>query len=251
MCPIINPTGLACRKATRYNSAMNDINTLHRAGDIARNKFLSAVYGWMVLALGISAAAAFAVASSFQLQRLIFGSGIGVFALIIAEIALVWILAARLRTMQKSTAQILFIVYSILNGLTLSSVLLVYTGASVAKTFVIAAAMFAGMSIYAMKTRSDILSWGRYLYMALIGLIIASLVNIFLRSSGLEWLISIVGVVLFTGLTAYDTQRIMQMSRSADSSDAYAKIAIFGALQLYLDFINLFLYLLRLFGRRE
>ena len=173
------------------------------------------------------------------------------FGLIIAELVLVFFLSARIRKISKTTAGIAFIGYSIINGLTLSSVLLVYAGTSVARVFVITALLFGVMTVYGMTTKSDLMSAGRYLFMGLVGIIIASLVNIFLRSSGLDWIISLVGVALFTGLTAYDTQKVIRASAGADDSEAYSKIAIIAALELYLDFVNLFLYLLRLFGKKD
>ena len=205
----------------------------------------------MAGALAVSAVCAYLVAASEPLQRLIFGNSIVFFGLIIAEFALVFFLSARIRTMSKSAAGIAFAAYSVVNGLTLSSVLIVYAETSVARVFVIAALLFGVMTVYGMTTKSDLMSAGRYLFMGLVGIIIASLVNMFLGSSTLDWIISLVGVALFTGLTAYDTQKVLHASASADGSEAFDKIAIIAALELYLDFINLFLYLLRLFGKKE
>ncbi len=230
---------------------MNDVSTLQQTSDVARRKFISATYGWMVLALSISAICAFLVANSIKMQAFIFGNVFVFFGLIIAELVLVFFLSARIRKISKTTAGIAFIGYSIINGLTLSSVLLVYAGTSVARVFVITALLFGVMTVYGMTTKSDLMSAGRYLFMGLVGIIIASLVNIFLRSSGLDWIISLVGVALFTGLTAYDTQKVIRASAGADDSEAYSKIAIIAALELYLDFVNLFLYLLRLFGKKD
>lgn len=234
-----------------YTVCMNDVSTLQRTSDIARKKFISATYAWMAGALAVSAVCAYLVAASEPLQRLIFGNSIVFFGLIIAEFALVFFLSARIRTMSKSAAGIAFAAYSVVNGLTLSSVLIVYAETSVARVFVIAALLFGVMTVYGMTTKSDLMSAGRYLFMGLVGIIIASLVNMFLGSSTLDWIISLVGVALFTGLTAYDTQKVFHVSASADGSEAFDKIAIIAALELYLDFINLFLYLLRLFGKKE
>ncbi len=216
-----------------------------------RQKFMAGVYGWMVAALAISGVAAFFTANSYTLLNLIFGNRFGYLVLVIAELALVMYLVSQIRKLSVAQASFFFILYSVLNGVTLSSVLLVYTGSSIAQVFITTALMFGGMSLYGMKTKSDLTSAGRYLFMALIGLIIASVVNLLLRSSGLDWIISIATVVIFTGLTAYDTQKLMRISVHADGSENFQKVAIIGALELYLDFINIFLALLRLFGNRR
>ncbi len=229
---------------------MNQIS-LANASTEARQKFMTGVYGWMVAALVISAAAAFFTVNSYTLLNLIFGSRFGYIILVIAELGLVMYLVSQIRKLSVAQAAFFFILYSVLNGVTLSSVLLVYTGSSIAQVFLTTALMFGGMSIYGMKTKSDLMSAGRYLTMALIGLIIASVINLLLRSSGLDWIISIATVVIFTGLTAYDTQKLMRISVHADGSENFQKVAIIGALELYLDFINIFLALLRLFGNRR
>ena len=161
------------------------------------------------------------------------------------------ILSAGIRKMSFAAAAASFVIYSIVNGLTLSSVLFVYTGTSIARIFVITALMFGAMSIYGATTKNNLQSAGKYLMMAVIGLIIASLVNIFMRSSSLDWLISFVTVGVFTGLTAYDTQKITEAARYAQNNEGFKKVAIIGALELYLDFVNIFLSLLRLFGKRR
>jgi len=224
--------------------------SLQQANESIRRSFISSVYGWMVAALAISAAAAFMTAYSGAIVYIIRNPLI-FFGLIIAEFALVTVLSARIRSLSYGSAAMLFIAYSLVNGLTLAAVLLRYTGTSVARVFFISALMFGGMSLYGMKTKSDLRSAGRYLMMALIGLIIASIVNIIFRSSQLTWLISIITVVVFTGLTAYDTQKLMTISVYSDGSDNFRKAALIGALELYLDFINIFLSLLRLFGKRR
>ncbi len=216
-----------------------------------RQKFMAGVYGWMVAALAISGVAAFFTANSVTLLNLIFGNQFGYLVLVIAELGLVMYLVSQIRKLSVAQASFFFILYSVLNGVTLSSILLVYTGSSIAQVFLTTALMFGGMSLYGMKTKSDLMAAGRYLTMALIGLIIASVVNILLRSSGLDWIISIATVVIFTGLTAYDTQKLMKISVHADGSENFQKVAIIGALELYLDFINIFLALLRLFGNRR
>ena len=165
-------------------------------------------------------------------------------------------LTSSIRKISVANAKLLFILYSALNGLTISTIFFTYTASSIAICFVSAAAMFFGMSLYGLKTKSDLTTAGRYLMMALLGIIIASLLNgiLFLFGAGstmFDWLISVASVVVFTGLTAYDSQKIMRISSSADNSDSFKKIAIYGALELYLDFINIFLSLLRLFGNRK
>ena len=172
------------------------------------------------------------------------------FGLLIAEVVLVMVLAGALNKLSTVAATLLFYGYSILNGVVLSVILLQYTAASVASTFAITAAVFGTMTVYGYVTKSDLSRMGNFLVMALIGLIICTVVNIFLKSSTMEWIISFAGVVIFIGLTAWDTQKIKQMAALTDGSQA-GKLATIGALSLYLDFINLFLYLLRFFGNRE
>lgn len=230
---------------------MNNSMSLRDAKPVVQQRFFSRVYGFMVLALAISGVAAFFVANNVGMQRVIFGNQLVFFGLIIGELVLVFILSARIQSMSRQTATLLFIAYSIVNGLTLSAVFLVYTSSSIASIFLISALMFGGMSLYGLKTKSDLNSAGRYLIMGLIGVIIASVVNMLLRSSTLNWLISILTVVIFTGLTAYDTQKLLNISKYDDGSENFQKVAIIGALQLYLDFINIFLALLRLFGNRR
>lgn len=230
---------------------MNNSMSLRDAKPVVQQRFFSRVYGFMVLALAISGVAAFFVANNVGIQRVIFGNQLVFFGLIIGELVLVFILSARIQSMSRQTATLLFIAYSIVNGLTLSAVFLVYTSSSIASIFLISALMFGGMSLYGLKTKSDLNSAGRYLIMGLIGVIIASVVNMLLRSSTLNWLISILTVVIFTGLTAYDTQKLLNISKYDDGSENFQKVAIIGALQLYLDFINIFLALLRLFGNRR
>jgi len=230
---------------------MNSQISIQQANEQAQRKFLSGVYQWMVLALAISGSLAWFVSNNAAAQKLVFGNIIVFFALVIGEFALVWWLSASIRTISVRAASIAFIVYSALNGITLSGVFLIYTHASIARIFLITALMFGGMSLYGLKTKSDLRSMGRYLVMGLIGVVIASLVNIFLASSWLDVLISMVTVVVFTGLTAYDTQKLLAAANQADGSEVFHKVAIIGALELYLDFINIFLALLRLFGRRD
>lgn len=216
---------------------------------VAMPAVIRKVYTWMTLALAITGITAYGVAGSVNLLTAIYSSKAVFFGIIIAELALVILLTARLHKMSLATATLMFIVYSILNGVVLSSIFVIYTMASIAKTFFICAGTFAVMSIYGATTKTDLSSIGKLLFMALIGLILASLVNLFFHSSGLEMIISYVGVLVFVGLTAWDTQKIRAMLSNAEYMDeSTQKIALLGALSLYLDFVNLFLYLLRIFG---
>ncbi len=218
----------------------------------AQRTLMKNVYWWMALALVVTGLSAFYTASSPRLLEAIFGSGLFI-GLIIAELIMVIILSARINKMSFVTAGIVFVIYSIVNGLTLSSILIVYTMESVASTFFITAGTFAAMAIVGTITKKDLSSIGQILFMALIGLIIATIVNIFLKSSMMSYIISYVGVAVFVGLTAYDAQKIKNLIHQygTDLSDDNMKLALMGSLSLYLDFINLFLYLLRIFGSRR
>ena len=219
---------------------------------IAVPALIRKVYTWMALALAITGVTAYGVAISPNLINLIFGSKMVFFGLIIAELAMVMILTARLNKLSLTSATMMFIGYSVLNGVTLSSIFLVYTMSSIATTFFICAATFGVMSAYGAMTKTDLSSMGKLLFMGLIGLIIATLVNVFVGNSMLDLIISYVGVLVFVGLTAWDTQKIKMMLADADYMDeSTQKLALIGALSLYLDFVNLFLYLLRIFGKRD
>ena len=206
------------------------------------------VYRWMTLGLAVTAVIAYSVATSEAALRLVIGNRFVFFGLIIAEFGLVLALSAAANRLSMATAGGLFLLYSALNGATLSVVLLAYTGSSVATAFVTTAGTFGAMSVYATVTRRDLSSWGTFLFMGLVGVVIASLVNLFLQSGLMSFVISCVSVVVFTGLTAYDTQKLRALARSGGGS---AAMSVNGALALYLDFVNLFLALLRLFGRRR
>ncbi|MDL1973862.1 MAG: Bax inhibitor-1/YccA family protein [Desulfobacteria bacterium] len=215
------------------------------------NTFIRSVYNWMAIGLALTGVVAFYVSNSPSIQQLIFGNRLVFFGLIIGELALVFSLAARVNKMQASTATGLFVLYAALNGATLSSIFLVYTQASITSTFFICAATFVACSVFGMTTKRDLTSMGGFLMMGLIGIIIASVVNMFLRSSGMSIIISYVGVIVFVGLTAYDTQKLKTMALDQPAglgAGVIRKGAILGALSLYLDFINLFLMLLRIFG---
>lgn len=210
------------------------------------------VYVWMALALVITGMTSWLVASSPAIISTLLTNRILFFGMIIAEFGLVVWLTAGIRKMSLTTATLLFILYSVVNGVTMASIFIVYTMESIATTFFITAGTFGAMSFVGYKTSKDLSGMGRYLFMALIGLIIATIVNIFVGSSMMVMIISYVGVLVFVGLTAYDTQKIKEMFLFADEYDPdVQKYAVLGSLTLYLDFINLFLYLLRIFGRRD
>ena len=213
---------------------------------------MSKVYAWMTLALAVSAIAAFYTASSETLIRFIYGTRWGIWALLIAEIALVVYLSARLNKISFATGAVVFGIYSLLNGVTLSSILLAYSAGTVYTAFLSTALTFGVMSLIGYTTKKDLTSIGSFLMMALVGLIIASLVNLFLRNSMMDTIITYLGLFLFIGLTAYDTQKIKQtLSMQGQWGVDVRKIALIGALSLYLDFINLFLYIVRLLGDRR
>ena len=209
-------------------------------------------YLWMAMALVITGLTAYVVATNAALTQFLFTHSSLIWVLFLAEIGLVIGLSAAIRKISLPTATLMFVVYAALNGITFSSLFFVYTMGSLASTFFITAGTFGAMSLVGFFTKADLSSMGKILLMALVGLIIASVVNIFVGSSGLELLMTYVGVLIFVGLTAYDTQKIKQMFLSApDASESTQKYAVLGALTLYLDFINLFLYLLRIFGRKD
>ncbi len=214
--------------------------------------FMQQVYLWMAAALGVTAVSAYFTASSPALISAIF-TGFTPIILMVGIIGLVMYLSYAMHKLSAGTATALYIVYAALNGVFLAPIVLVYTSASIAKTFIITAGMFAGMSVYGMTTKKDLSGMGSFLIMGLWGLILASLVNLFFKSSMMDFVISIVGVLVFVGLTAFDTQKLKTMGETAPLDDAVAirRGALLGAITLYLDFINLFLYLLRLFGDRR
>ncbi len=220
--------------------------------DAARTTLFRNVYLWMTMALVLTALTAYTVAGSESMLQAIFSSRFLFYGLLIGEIVLVMVLVANIMRMSFLTATLAFIAYSVLNGATLSVIFLVYDLGSIGTTFLVTAGMFGAMSIYGYITGRDLSSWGNLLTMALVGVIIASLVNLFLKSDALMWIITYVGILLFVGLTAYDTQQIKRMIYSdAEVDETMQKFALIGALSLYLDFINLFLYLLRLLGNRR
>jgi FtsH-binding integral membrane protein len=215
------------------------------------NSFVKSVYNWMCIGLALTGFIAFYVSHSETIMKMVFGNKVLFFGIIIAELALVFIISGRVNRMSASTATGLFVLYSALNGVTLSFIFLAYAQTSIVSTFFICSATFLASSIYAWSTKRDLTSLGGFFMMGLMGIIIASLVNIFIRSSSMSMIISYIGVFVFIGLTAYDTQKLKNMAQSQpDGLDTAVmrKGAILGALSLYLDFINLFLLLLRIFG---
>jgi len=214
--------------------------------------FITRVYAWMAAALVISGISAFFAAASPTLINLIWGGrNIGFYVLVAVELLLVIIISAAIRSIPAGLAGLLFLLYSVVNGLTLSAIFIVFEIRSIGIVFFISAAMFFAMSLYGRFTKQDLNSAGRYLMMAVFGLVIASIVNLLLKSDIFQWIISLVTLVVFIGLTAYDTNKIMQAAQASDGSDTFKKAAIYGALELYLDFINIFLSLLNLFGRKR
>ncbi len=214
--------------------------------------YITKVYNWMALALFITGLVAYFTATSPQLFNAIIGSRILFFGLIIGELALVVYLSRAINTMSRNMAIGAFLVYSVLNGLTMSVIFMAYTSNSIATTFYITAGTFAAISFYGYTTKKDLTSIGNMAFMALIGIIIASIVNMFLQNEMMYWIISYLGVAVFVGLTAYDTQKLKEIgSRGFANEDSMEKMSIMGALTLYLDFVNLFLFLLRIFGGRK
>ncbi len=218
------------------------------------NEFIRSVYNWMGIGLALTGIIAYYVSNDPGIQSLIFGNKLVFFGLIIAELALVLAISARVNKMKASTATSLFVIYAALNGATLSAIFLIYTHSSIASTFFVCSATFIACSIYGMTTKRDLTSMGSFMAMGLIGILIASVVNIFIKSSAMNMIISYIGVIVFVGLTAYDTQKLKHMATTQPSgldAGVIRKGAILGALSLYLDFINLFLMLLRIMGDRR
>ncbi|MDP9564671.1 UNVERIFIED_ORG: FtsH-binding integral membrane protein [Kosakonia oryzae] len=215
--------------------------------------YMAQVYGWMTCGLLLTAFVAWYAANSEAVMSFVFSSRITFFGLIIAQLALVFVLSGLIQRLSAGMATTLFMLYSALTGLTLSSILLVYTAQSIAATFVVTAGMFGAMSLYGYTTKRDLGGFGNMLFMGLIGIVLASLVNFWLKSEALMWAVTYIGVVIFVGLTAYDTQKLKNIGEQIDTRDAslLRKYSILGALTLYLDFINLFLMLLRIFGNRR
>ena len=231
-----------------YANPSNLFSTRYAISAIFKN-----VYLWMTMALAISGLTAMLVAGNPALMQSIYAGRGTLFILFLIQFGLVWLISSRIGNMSFVTATLLFIAYSIVTGVTLSSIFLLFTTGSIASVFFITAGTFAALSIYGFVTKKDLSTWHTYLLMGLIGLIIASIVNWFLASELIYWIISYVGVAIFIGLTAYDTQKIKQLAYASqmEDEDTRNKVALLGAITLYLDFINLFLYILRIFGKRK
>lgn len=233
---------------------VQELEKIIRQNDVADKSVFKAlmrkVYLWMTLALAITGITAAGVAGSPNLLALIYSNSLVMWGMIIAELGLVFYVSARIDRLSLSTATLLFGLYSVLNGAMLSSIFILYSASVITKVFFITAGTFGATALYGYTTKKDLSSIGNILFMALIGLIIATVVNIFMKSAMFDLILSYIGVIIFVGLTAWDSQKIKQMLTMQEYADESAqKLALLGALSLYLDFINLFLYLLRIFGR--
>jgi len=216
------------------------------------NTFFQKVYLWMTAGLAVTALASYLMLSSQSALQFIFGNRMVFFALIIAELGLVIAMSAAINRISAATATLMFLGYSALNGVTFAAIFLLYTHSSIASAFLVTSGTFAAMSVYGYVTKRDLTGFGSFLFMGLIGIIIASVVNLFLHSAMIYWITSYIGVFIFVGLTAYDTQKIKQIGQAGFASEQdQSKATILGALRLYLDFINLFLMLLRVMGNRR
>lgn len=230
------------------NNFYNQVEERAQGSALAFPALMSKVYLWMTLALVVTGMTAYYVASTPAILYAIVSNQIAFWGLFIGELVLVFVLSSRIMSLSFVTASLMFVIYSIMNGVFFSFILLAYTEQSIATTFLITAGTFGAMSLFGFVTKRDLSTMGRILFMLLIGLIIATVVNIFMKAEGLALILNYAGVVIFVGLTAYDTQSIKQMLQEHGDKEGAEKIALLGSLSLYLDFINLFIYLLRFFG---
>lgn len=230
------------------NNFYNQVEERAQSSALSFPALMSKVYLWMTLALVVTGMTAYYVASSPAILYAIVSNQIAFWGLFIGELVLVFVLSSRIMSLSFVTASLMFVIYSIMNGVFFSFILLAYTEQSIATTFLITAGTFGAMSLFGFVTKRDLSAMGRILFMLLIGLIIATVVNIFMKAEGLALILNYAGVVIFVGLTAYDTQSIKQMLQEHGDKEGAEKIALLGSLSLYLDFINLFIYLLRFFG---
>ena len=230
------------------NNFYNQVEERAQSSALSFPALMSKVYLWMTLALVVTGMTAYYVASSPAILYAIVSNQIAFWGLFIGELVLVFVLSSRIMSLSFVTASLMFVIYSIMNGVFFSFILLAYTEQSIATTFLITAGTFAAMSLFGFVTKRDLSTMGRILFMLLIGLLIATVVNIFMKAEGLTLILNYAGVVIFVGLTAYDTQSIKQMLQEYGDKEGAEKIALLGSLSLYLDFINLFIYLLRFFG---
>ena len=225
--------------------------TLGAAETARQSSLFTRIYAWMTAGLAVTGATAAVTVTTPALLNLVYGNGLVLILLIVAQLALVIAISAAITRLTAATATALFLLYAALNGVTLSSLLLTYTGASIALAFFVTAGTFGAMSLYGAITKRDLTAIGNLAFMALLGLILGSLVNFFLRSEALYWLLTYLGVAIFVGLIAADTQKLKRLLAQNPEGEAAGRIVVIGALTLYLDFINLFLNLLRIFGRRR
>ena len=230
------------------NNFYNQVEERVQSSALSFPALMSKVYLWMTLALVVTGMTAYYVASTPAILYAIVSNQIAFWGLFIGELVLVFVLSSRIMSLSFVTASLMFVIYSIMNGVFFSFILLAYTEQSIATTFLITAGTFGAMSLFGFVTKRDLSAMGRILFMLLIGLIIATVVNIFMKAEGLTLILNYAGVVIFVGLTAYDTQSIKQMLQEHGDKEGAEKIALLGSLSLYLDFINLFIYLLRFFG---
>ena len=231
------------RYMTREQAAAAEI-------DVGLRQYMLQVYNYMASGVLLTGIVAYVVAGSPTMLNAIFGTPL-MWVVMLAPFGFIIFLGAKMATMSYTTAQMVFWAFAGVMGLSMASIFVIYTGESVARVFFITAGMFGAMSLYGYTTKKDLSGWGSFLFMGLIGIIIASLVNLFLQSSAMQFAISVIGVLVFTGLTAYDTQKIKEIYYEGDSEEATGKKAIMGAVRLYLDFINLFIMLLHLLGNRR
>ncbi len=229
----------------------NDLKSPAAIGELQRS-FVLRVYGWMTLGLAITAAASLYTLTQPNLLRTLLDSVFLFWGLLIVELILVLVLSAKIGSLGAKTALLAFLSYAALTGVSLTPLVLTYTASSLFRVFVITAGLFGAMSLYGHVTRRDLTAWSSYLFMFLVGLILASVANLLLGSAWMDWLLSLTGVVVFIGLSAYDAQAIRRLGATLDEQgDVVQKAAVIGALNLYLDFVNLFLRLLQLFGERR
>ena len=230
------------------NNFYNQVEERAQSSALSFPALMSKVYLWMTLALVVTGMTAYYVASSPAILYALGSNQIVFWGLFIGELVLVFVLSSRIMSLSFVTASLMFVIYSIMNGVFFSFILRAYTEQSIATTFLITAGTFGAMSLFGFVTKRDLSAMGRILFMLLIGLLIATVVNIFMKAEGLTLILNYAGVVIFVGLTAYDTQSIKQMLQEHGDKEGAEKIALLGSLSLYLDFINLFIYLLRFFG---
>lgn len=228
-------------------------DSIVQQGSASQQKFMNLVYGWMSVGLLLTAFVAWYTAQSPAMRDFVFSGNLAFYGLIAAQLGLVIAISAFINRLSSGVATTLFMLYSVLTGITLSSIFLVYTTGSIVSTFFVAAGMFAALSVYGYSTSRDLSGFGRFLFMGLIGIVLASLVNLFFKNDTVTWVVTYIGVFVFAGLTAYDTQKLKMMGQQIpqDNAELVKKFSIVGALTLYLDFINLFLMLLRILGSRD